>query len=814
MIYNSGSDEDENDKSSEDDHSVMVSCREGFDGGFGNQSFHVEVYDYPDDHLIVNLTKLDSPKFLIKGLKKSHDYMLVIYSTNQMGKSQNILMKYSHNNQILNHNTMKISGSSSSSSSSTADGHQDSQMKFKNVPNDSTSSGSKSSSSSDSNPLQTSSSSHSSSSSDKSSSTPSSSPSSSSSTFLGMSLMTFIGIIFGILFVLVVLGSITSFILVRKIQSAESRYSPSDQDHQDPDDQDDHRIHNSHDHLTATDTMCSSSGKLTSSIDSSTGQEQMMPSSNVKLSTIKSSSLSTRGSSRSSSSSRKRQPMAVTFANNSCTIGHTDGDDYQRVSKHQTNTISRTSPHKTSLMMDHLNPIHLTHQQSSSTASSSPVSSLLMTSSSHGGPCPDLIPPFNTMFTHHQHHDLSSNDSFQLNPLCVDLVHHHHNSSIDTQDSSMSGQDAISLMMNHHQQHHPMILMKTTESDAETLLASECYFHHHLNQNSEESQLPSSMFGDADGDNSIGGGSSTDGSNLTPQPPPLLYNRSAGGGITFHSASPSSKLHHNHHLVPNYQHVYQNLPDARMQHHLQHTLSRNHFMQPHHHQMTVSGSVASQNSDDVNSMTSSTDGTHDSAASACGISPSSIQQLMTHHHQLSLHEQSAVAYHHQQHPISMNQDSSGLHTLNSYSRHHSNHQTMGCSPILVSKGTTTGSSLDAGDADHPAHLHQHRHPNDQMGCNPASDDRQEISITSSSVNFYSKKASGTGDDDQQRGPEMEASSITASDQHHQGSSSTQSNNQSHGAGVNSADYSKFMVSQFSQSSCLPQLPQDLSSLFE
>ena len=313
-----------------DTSQFILSCKSGYDGGL-NQSFHLEVYyDDPNDELLVFSAKNNFvPKFTLsskfvpslvnRDQNKDHDvYVFVIYSTNSVGQSPKVILKSSDfiesqakdvfrirpigtnptaHIDTSRHKPQNTQQKTDHSSSRTANINTTIMISrtsgeiIESVSDTPYKTGSSSSSSHSSQHHQT---------------------GSSAFSLFGLTTVTFIGIISGLLLVLVIVISITSFILVRKVNHSQSEtrgFITSDDDqhpastinHQDDDDLHSNRLL-----------------QFASGIDSrGTNDSSSQSSSTVVMnSCIKSGSINGSCISKSGSKSKRRQPISVTFATN------------------------------------------------------------------------------------------------------------------------------------------------------------------------------------------------------------------------------------------------------------------------------------------------------------------------------------------------------------------------------------------------------------------------------------------------------------------------------------------------------------------
>ncbi|XP_054711449.1 nephrin-like [Uloborus diversus] len=70
---------------------IMVECEAGYNGGL-SQKFHLDVYNSAVDHLQVNMSSKDSPVFSVSKLPPGTAFVLVIYSSNEKGKSSSVAL--------------------------------------------------------------------------------------------------------------------------------------------------------------------------------------------------------------------------------------------------------------------------------------------------------------------------------------------------------------------------------------------------------------------------------------------------------------------------------------------------------------------------------------------------------------------------------------------------------------------------------------------------------------------------------------------------------------------------------------------------
>lgn len=69
----------------------MVECEAGYNGGL-TQKYHLDVYNSAVDHLQVNITSVDAPIFSVSRLPAGTPFVLVIYASNEKGKSNSVAL--------------------------------------------------------------------------------------------------------------------------------------------------------------------------------------------------------------------------------------------------------------------------------------------------------------------------------------------------------------------------------------------------------------------------------------------------------------------------------------------------------------------------------------------------------------------------------------------------------------------------------------------------------------------------------------------------------------------------------------------------
>ena len=72
--------------------SIKVSCKAGFNGGLP-QMFLLEVRHIPSGELVSNRTVTSKPHFFVGGLPPESRFKLFIYSFNDKGKSEPVIME-------------------------------------------------------------------------------------------------------------------------------------------------------------------------------------------------------------------------------------------------------------------------------------------------------------------------------------------------------------------------------------------------------------------------------------------------------------------------------------------------------------------------------------------------------------------------------------------------------------------------------------------------------------------------------------------------------------------------------------------------
>lgn len=72
-------------------HSFLVDCAPGYDGGL-HQTFYLELYDTKRERLLGNVTNRDSAVFSVGDLESGTSYVLIIYSANPKGRSNNVAL--------------------------------------------------------------------------------------------------------------------------------------------------------------------------------------------------------------------------------------------------------------------------------------------------------------------------------------------------------------------------------------------------------------------------------------------------------------------------------------------------------------------------------------------------------------------------------------------------------------------------------------------------------------------------------------------------------------------------------------------------
>ncbi|GFW44774.1 uncharacterized protein TNCV_4510881 [Trichonephila clavipes] len=70
---------------------LMVDCEAGYNGGLP-QRFHLDVYNSAVDHLQLNMTSNDAPVFSVGNLPPGTPFVLVIYASNEKGKSNSVAL--------------------------------------------------------------------------------------------------------------------------------------------------------------------------------------------------------------------------------------------------------------------------------------------------------------------------------------------------------------------------------------------------------------------------------------------------------------------------------------------------------------------------------------------------------------------------------------------------------------------------------------------------------------------------------------------------------------------------------------------------
>lgn len=70
---------------------LMVECEAGYNGGL-TQKFHLDVYNSAVDHLQVNITAPEAPVFSVPKLPPGTPFVLVIYASNEKGKSNSVAL--------------------------------------------------------------------------------------------------------------------------------------------------------------------------------------------------------------------------------------------------------------------------------------------------------------------------------------------------------------------------------------------------------------------------------------------------------------------------------------------------------------------------------------------------------------------------------------------------------------------------------------------------------------------------------------------------------------------------------------------------
>lgn len=68
---------------------LLIECEPGYSNGL-QQKFHLDVYNSAVDHLQVNLTSLDVPIFSVHDLPPGTPFVLVVYASNEKGKSNSL----------------------------------------------------------------------------------------------------------------------------------------------------------------------------------------------------------------------------------------------------------------------------------------------------------------------------------------------------------------------------------------------------------------------------------------------------------------------------------------------------------------------------------------------------------------------------------------------------------------------------------------------------------------------------------------------------------------------------------------------------
>lgn len=69
----------------------MVECEAGYNGGL-TQKFHLDVYNSAVDHLQVNITSPNAPVFSVPKLPAGTPFVLVLYASNEKGKSNSVAL--------------------------------------------------------------------------------------------------------------------------------------------------------------------------------------------------------------------------------------------------------------------------------------------------------------------------------------------------------------------------------------------------------------------------------------------------------------------------------------------------------------------------------------------------------------------------------------------------------------------------------------------------------------------------------------------------------------------------------------------------
>lgn len=70
---------------------LMIECEAGYNGGL-TQKFHLDVYNSAVDHLQVNLTSNEAPVFSVTKLPAGTPFVLVVYASNEKGKSNSVAL--------------------------------------------------------------------------------------------------------------------------------------------------------------------------------------------------------------------------------------------------------------------------------------------------------------------------------------------------------------------------------------------------------------------------------------------------------------------------------------------------------------------------------------------------------------------------------------------------------------------------------------------------------------------------------------------------------------------------------------------------
>ncbi|GFW45054.1 fibronectin type-III domain-containing protein [Trichonephila clavipes] len=68
---------------------LQVECEPGYSNGL-QQKFHLDVYNSAVDHLQVNKSSSVAPKFSVQDLPAGTPFVLVIYASNEKGKSNSL----------------------------------------------------------------------------------------------------------------------------------------------------------------------------------------------------------------------------------------------------------------------------------------------------------------------------------------------------------------------------------------------------------------------------------------------------------------------------------------------------------------------------------------------------------------------------------------------------------------------------------------------------------------------------------------------------------------------------------------------------